>query len=225
VIEAVLYDLDGLIVDSEALHGKASEEALNKYGHGLAELPAVVRKNFYGKRVIETAGEVIGWFGLPVTPEQWAGERLEIFLRLIEDGISLMPGVEQSLKFFDGKGMKKAVVSSGDRRYVERMLEITGMAEAFQAVVTGDDVTLGKPDPLCFLIGARALDTAPGNSLVLEDAYAGICAARAAGMKVVGIRNKYNDNFDGADLVLESLAEIDESVLNSLTNYAKPARK
>ena len=223
MIEAVLYDLDGLMVDSEALHGIASEEALNKYGHGLAELPAEMRKNFYGKRVIETAGEVIGWFGLPVTPEQWAGARLEIFMRLIASGISLMPGVEQSLRFFDGKGMKKAVVSSGDRRYVERMLEITGVAGAFQAVVTGDDVTLGKPDPQCFLIGARAVGAAPGGSLVLEDAYAGICAARAAGMKVIGIRNKYNDNFDGADLVLESLAEIDENVLSSLTNSAKTA--
>ncbi len=223
MIKAVLYDLDGLMVDSEAIHGEASEKALNGYGHSLEDLPSELRRNFYGKRVVDIAGEIIDCLKLPVAPEQWAGERLKIFMRLIEKGISLMPGVEQSLEFFDGRGMKKAVVSSGDRQYVERLLEITGVTGVFDAVITGDDVATGKPDPQCFLIGARALEIAPSSSLVLEDAYAGICAARAAGMKVIGIENKYNHNFDGADLVLASLAEINDRILSLLTDFGKAA--
>ncbi|MBN2289328.1 MAG: HAD family phosphatase, partial [Candidatus Glassbacteria bacterium] len=126
MIEAVLYDLDGLMVDSEAIHGEASEEALNKYGYRLTDLSDELRRNFYGKRVVDVAGEVVDSLKLPISPEQWADERLEVFMRLIEDGISLMPGVEQSLSFFERRGSKKAVVSSGVRRYVERLLEITG---------------------------------------------------------------------------------------------------
>ena len=221
MIAAVLYDLDGLMVDSEPFHLMASQEALKKYGHRLEDLPLELRKSFFGKKVVEVAGEVLDCLNLPLAPEQWAGERLEIFMRLIETGVSLMPGVERSLTFFNSKGMKKAVVSSGDRPYVERLLEITGVNSAFDAVITGDDVTLGKPDPQCFLIGARALGVSPSSSLVLEDAYAGICAARAAGMKVIGIENKYNDNFTGADLVLASLAEIDDRVLNLLSDHGK----
>jgi beta-phosphoglucomutase len=221
VFEAVLYDLDGLMVDSEELQGKASEMALNKYGFSLEDLPDEMRKNFYGKRVIDVAGEVVDCLNLPAGPEQWAAERLDIFMRIIEDGISLMPGAEQSMSFFTDKGIKRAVVSSGDRRYVERILTTTGVAGIFDEVITGDDVSLGKPDPQCFLLGARALGVHPSKSLVLEDAYAGICAARAAEMKVIGIRNKFNDNFEGADLVLESLAEIDDEILNSLENHGR----
>ena len=225
MIEAVLYDLDGLIVDSEAIHGQASELALNKYGHTLEDLSWEMRKNFYGKRVIDVAAEIMDCLGLKVSPEQWAEERLEIFMGLIEDGISLMPGVEQSLEFFDGKGLKKAVVSSGTRKYVEHILEITGVRAAFDAVVTGDEVTRGKPDPQCFLIGARELGGKPEGCLVLEDAYAGICAARAAGMIVIGVRNKYNDNFKGADLVLDSLAEIDDRLLDRLAGSVRSAAR
>jgi HAD superfamily hydrolase (TIGR01509 family) len=223
VIEAVLYDLDGLMVDSEALHGQASEQALNKYGHRLEDLSWEMRKNFYGKRVVDVAGEIVDSLGLPASPEQWAQERLEIFMGLIEKGLSLMPGVEQSLEFFDRRGIRKAVVSSGNRKYVERMLEMTGVGPAFNLVITGDEVSHGKPDPQCFLIGARKLGVQPANSLVLEDAYAGICAAKSAGMKVIGIRNEYNDDYHGADLVLGSLAEIDDRVLRRLENSADSA--
>ena len=219
MFKAVLYDLDGLMVDSEELQGKASEVALNKYGFSLEDLPDKMRRNFYGKRVIDVAGEVVDCLNLPTSPEQWAGERLDIFMRMIEEGISLMPGARQSMSFFSDRGMKKAVVSSGDRRYVERMLLITGVDHVFDAVITGDDVSIGKPAPQCFLLGAKVLGVHPSNTLVLEDAYAGICAAKAAEMKVIGIRNKYNDNFEGADLVLGSLAEINDEVLESLGNH------
>ncbi|MEA2064178.1 MAG: HAD family phosphatase, partial [Gemmatimonadota bacterium] len=209
MIKAVLYDLDGLLVDTEAIHGVASERALNRYGHTLEDLPHDLRIGFYGKRVIDIAGEVVDCLGLPVGPAQWAGERLEVFMELIAGGVSLMPGAEQSLALFGRKGMRTALVSSGNRRYVERILELTGMTGAFEAVITGDDVTAGKPDPQCYLEGARVLDARPHVCLVLEDAYAGIRAARAAGMKVIAIENKYSSNYQGADLVLASLADID----------------
>jgi beta-phosphoglucomutase len=122
----------------------------------------------------------------------------------------------ESLAFFTRNGMKKAVVSSGDKRYVQRILRLTGLENSFDVVVTGNDVARGKPDPQCYLLGARKLEVTPSNCLVLEDAYAGIKAALAAGMKVIGIENKFNSKFDGAHMVLPSLAAIDSKVLEML---------
>jgi beta-phosphoglucomutase len=216
VFQAVLYDLDGLIVDSEPLHGIASEKALNAYGHTLGEIPESVRKSFYGKRVEDVAAGIVESLHLPVSPERFAGERLRIFMQLVEQGIELMPGMEESLALFEKMGLKKAVVSSGVKEYVYRMLEVTGLALKFEAVITGSDVTRGKPDPQCYLLAARRLEVVPEKCLVLEDAYAGICAALAAGMKVIGVENHFNSRFDGAHMVVRCLGDIDEKVLACL---------
>jgi len=216
VFQAVLYDLDGLIVNSEPLHGIASEKTLNIYGRTLSEIPESVRNSFYGKRVADVAAGIVESLSLPVSPERFAGERQRIFMQLIDEGIELMPAMEESLVLFEKMCLKKAVVSSGDKEYVYRILELTGLAQKFEAVITGNDVTRGKPDPQCYLLAARKLGIAPEKCLVLEDAYAGICAALAAGMKVIGVENHFNDQFDGAHVVVRSLGDIDENVLASL---------
>lgn len=216
MFEAVLYDLDGLIVDSEPLHGIASEKALNIYGRTQSEIPQSVRSSFYGKRVVDVAAGIVQSLALPVSPERFAGQRQDIFMQLIEQGVGLMPGMEHSLALFERMGLKKSVVSSGDKEYVYRMLELTGLAHRFEAVFTGNDVTIGKPDPSCFLLAARELGIEPEKCLVLEDAYAGICAAVAAGMKAIGVRNHFNSRFDGANLVIGSLGDIDENLLASI---------
>lgn len=216
MFEAVLYDLDGLIVDSEPLHGTASENALNVYGHTLSEIPESVRDSFYGKRVVDVAAGIVESLNLPVSPEQFAAERQKIFMGLIEEGIELMPGMQESLALFEKMAMKKAVVSSGDKDYVCRILELTGLTRKFEAVITGSDVTRGKPDPRCYLLAAHRLGIVPEKCLVLEDAYAGICAALSAGMKVIGVENHFNSRFDGAHTVVSSLGDIDENVLSSL---------
>ena len=93
---------------------------------------------------------------------------------------------------------------------------MTSLARKFEAVITGNDVTSGKPDPQCYLLAAHKLGIMPEKCLVLEDAYAGICAALAAGMKVIGVENHFNSQFDGAHVVVRSLGNIDENVLASL---------
>jgi len=216
--QAALYDLDGLMVNSEPIHGVASEKAVNVYGRTLQDIPEEVRQSFYGKRVIDVAALVVGRLGLDIAPERWADERHRIFMELIEKGIELMPGMESSLDFFHGRGLKTAVVSSGVRRYVTRILEITGMTGRFEAVVTGDDVTSGKPDPQCYLAAAGKIGAEPRACIVLEDAHAGILAGKAAGMKVVAVRNRFSLNYEGADVILDSLAELSDRTLGRLLN-------
>ncbi|OGG05319.1 MAG: hypothetical protein A3F83_17210 [Candidatus Glassbacteria bacterium RIFCSPLOWO2_12_FULL_58_11] len=216
MFEAALYDLDGLLVDSEPIHGRASEKALGVYGRKLSDIPENIRKSFYGKRVIDVAAGVVESLGLSISPQRWASERLAFFMQLIEEGIGLMPGVERSLDLFDRLSVRTGLVSSGDRDYVLRVLELTGVRSRFAAVVTGDDVTVGKPDPQCYLLGAKKLGADPARCLVLEDAHPGVLAGKAAGMKVIGVENLFNETFDGADLVLPSLAVLGEKTLAAL---------
>lgn len=216
IFGAALYDLDGLIVNSEPLHGVASEKALNRYGRSLEELSGEIRASFYGKRVIDVAALVVDSLGLEIAPERWADELHEVFIELIEDGVELMPGMLGSLELFESLGLRTAVVSSGVSRYVHRMLEITGLDNRFDTVVTGDDVRLGKPEPECFLTAANRLGVAPQEAIVLEDALAGIRAGLAAGMTVIAVRNQFNPVYDGAHAVLDSLAEIDRPLLDKL---------
>lgn len=216
--QAALYDLDGLMVDSEPLHGLASELAAKAYGRTLQDIPEDVRRSFYGKRVIDVAALVVERLGLGISPERWTRKRLKIFMDLVEKGIGLMPGLESSLDFFHGQGLKTAVVSSGVSSYVTRILELTGMAGRFEAVVTGDDVATGKPDPQCFLTAARKIGADPRLCIVLEDAHAGILAGKAAGMKVVAVRNRFSLDYTGADLVIDSLARIDHRILERLAD-------
>ena len=152
---AVLYDLDGLIVDSEPLHGIASEKALNIYGRTLSEIPESVRSSFYGKRVVDVAEGIVKSLALPVSPERFAGQRQVIFMQLIEQGVGLMPGMEHSLALFERMGLKKSVVSSGDKEYVYRILELTGLAHRFEAVITGNDVTIGTIPAVFFSLTAN----------------------------------------------------------------------
>ncbi len=215
--EAALYDLDGLIVNSEPLHGIASEKAVNVYGRSMEELSDQVRRSFYGKRVIDVAELVVNSLALEISPQRWADERHVIFMDLIEQGVELMPGMRKSLSLFKELGLKTAVVSSGISSYVTRLLELTGLGEEFDTVVTGDDVSEGKPEPECFLQGASSLGAAPGKSIVLEDAWAGIQAGRAAGMAVIAVRNRFNLNYDGAHALLNSLADIDRKLLAELS--------
>jgi HAD superfamily hydrolase (TIGR01509 family) len=216
LFKAALYDLDGLMVDSEPIHEVATEKVLNKYGHTRSDIPEKIRKDFYGKRLKDIAEEVVKALGLEIDPLTWTEERHQFFLELIGGGVPLMDGLLESIAYFRGRGMLLAVVSSGDRRHVKKMLDVNGLESSFDKVINGDDVTVGKPDPQCYLKGAAALGVEPGECIVLEDAAAGISAGVAGGMKVIAVRNVHNANYDGAHAVIENLAKIDDKLLAGL---------
>lgn len=216
MFKAALYDLDGLMVDSEPAHEIATEKVLNRYGFKRSDIPEAIRNDFYGKRLKDIAEEVVKALGMDIDPLTWTEERHRFFLELISDGIPIMDGLLESIEYFRSRGMLLAVVSSGDRRHVKKMLEVTGLSDSFDKVINGDDVMAGKPDPECYLKGAAALGVEPACCIVLEDALAGICAGVAGGMTVIAVRNVHNTNYSGAHAVVDSLAQIDDRLLASL---------
>jgi HAD superfamily hydrolase (TIGR01509 family) len=202
-VAAVLYDLDGLAVDSEPLHLRAWERAMREMGRGF---DASWMDPFFGSPVSVTAQSLAEAHDLD--PARLLARREEIFLELVDRGIEPMPGLEESLDLVRAEGARSALVSSGTRTYVERVLvQLRLRGVGFEAVVTRDDVERFKPDPEPFLRAAERLRVEPRECVVLEDAPAGIAAARAAGMIAIAVPNEHTRGLElaSADAVCPDL--------------------
>jgi HAD superfamily hydrolase (TIGR01509 family) len=207
VIQAVLFDLDGLMVDSEP-HSIASwQVVLAKRG---AQFDQAALDSVLGQRVIETAELAIRLFQLPERPAELAREKAEYQITHLNGNITAMPGLIELLDFVDQSGLKKAVASSGLRRYIDAVLATIGVRERFDVIISADDVVNGKPAPDVFLAAARALNVAPEHCLVLEDAPFGVQAAKAAGMMCFAVPNAHSHALDLslADRILSSLHDV-----------------
>jgi beta-phosphoglucomutase len=147
------------------------------------------------------------------------GDRKEAaFREILRADFPAMPGARELLRSLRDAGFALAVGSSGPPENVELVLGELGARPLFAAVVTARDVTRGKPDPQVFLIAAERLGVPPERCAVVEDAPAGIAAAKAAGMKSVGLAStgRTREQLAGADLVVDSLAELSPEVLRDL---------
>jgi HAD superfamily hydrolase (TIGR01509 family) len=207
MFEAILFDLDGLMVDSEP-HSIASWQAvLAKRG---VQFDQAALDSVLGQRVIETAELAIRLFHLPERPDELAREKAEYQITHLNGNVTAMPGLLELLGWIDQLGLKKAVASSGLRRYIDAVLTTTGLRDRFSVIISADDVVNGKPAPDVFLAAARALDVAPGRCLVLEDAPYGVQAAKAAGMTCFAVPNAHTQALDLslADRTLSTLHEV-----------------
>jgi HAD superfamily hydrolase (TIGR01509 family) len=207
----VVFDLDGVIVDSEPIHEQATDEYLASLGIPDDE---ALRQDMMGRRVRELTDVLAERLGRP--PEEVSAEREAIFWRLLErDGPRPMPGLDAAIARLSRAGLELAVATSGTRAYVGFVLERLGVRAAFKAVVSGDDVTLGKPDPETYLLTAALLGADPADCVALEDTFHGVTAARSAGMHAVAVPNALTAgmDFSAADAVVADLEAAAEYVL------------
>jgi beta-phosphoglucomutase len=208
---AALWDVDGTLVDTAELHYQAWVELTAEIGEPFS------REDFaatFGRRNPEIIRELFDPEAddLKVTS---IGERKELIYRqaVLRQGVALLPGVAELLAGLRRIGWVQAVGSSAPRANLELLLDVTRTRDYFTAVVAMEDTTRGKPDPQVFLTAAEKLGAPPRRCVVLEDAVAGVQAAKAAGMKCVAVRFVGHHTEDklraaGADLVVESLAEV-----------------
>ena len=144
----------------------------------------------------------------------------DAFRKIVAEAFPAMPGVGELLESLASEGIPMAVGSSGPPPNVALVVEKLGATEIFGVLVTADDVTRGKPDPQVFLLAAERLGVPPARCIVVEDAQAGVTAARAAGMHCVGIAStgRTRDELADADLVIDSLSELTPDVFRRLAN-------
>ncbi len=214
--KAVIFDMDGVLVDSYHAHFESWKILAAETGCEYS------RENF-------VAG--FGRTSREVLAEQWPPEILkqrsiagldrrkeEIFRGLIAADFPAMPGAADLIKALFDAGWLLAVGSSGPPENVAQVLASLGVRRFVRECVTGADVTRGKPDPQVFLIAAERLGVLPSRCVVIEDAPAGIAAAKAAGMACVGLvsTGRTLEELADADLVVLALTELDAAVLERL---------
>jgi HAD superfamily hydrolase (TIGR01509 family) len=214
MIQAILFDLDGLMFDSEP-HSLASWEAvLHERG---VQLDQLTIDSILGLRIDATARTLIDKYHLPDTVQGLADAKTEYQIAHLAGNVKPMPGLVELLDEIDRRGLQKAIASSGLRRYVEAVLRINGLRDRFGVIVTGDQVAHGKPAPDVFLAAAQALNVEPQSCLVLEDAPAGVQAAKAGGMLCIAVPDHSVAQLDlsQADKIMTSLHEV-QAVLREL---------
>lgn len=180
-IPAFLFDLDGVVVDSNALHVESWQEVARHRGFACADPEHVGKCGLRTRAVIR---DLLRWPVSEAEADRIGREKEELYREWIRrDGIRPIPGVLEFLAEARRRGIPCAVGSSAPRENVEACLKALGIEDAFRATVSGADVARGKPAPDIFLKAAAALGVAPEQCLVFEDAPAGIAAAHAAGMR------------------------------------------
>jgi len=213
--KAVLFDLDGVLVDSEPFSREASDRILSEVDivQTLEE-----RKLVFGRRTIDNYRAAIEARGLKIDPQELVDRKLKLFANLIRGRLKPMPGVLKLLDDLSARGVRVAVVSSSPLDRVNVSLEESGLFSRFELVISGDCCRLGKPYPEPFLLAAERLGVKPGECVVIEDAEAGILAGKAAGMNVIGVRspNTFGQDLSRADLIVDSLEDVDVKLIEGL---------
>jgi pseudouridine-5'-monophosphatase len=192
VISAVIFDMDGLMIDSEPLQKEAWQATLRRYGH---EMDDALFGQLLGLRTSEDAILLRERFGLPVTAEALLRQCTEVLFASLPGRVKPMPGLYELLAGIKARAM------------VMRELELEG---AWDARAVAQNVTRGKPAPDVYLLAARRLGLPPAQCLVLEDAPNGIAAAKFAGMKCVAVPNEFTRSLDlsAADASMPSLLSV-----------------
>jgi beta-phosphoglucomutase-like phosphatase (HAD superfamily) len=180
---ALLFDMDGLMVDSEPLWFEVEREFARARGGDWTEALGTA---CIGMGMANTLRVMHESFGFPVDVERDASVIVELFVARVGE-LTLKTGFDELLAEALSKGVPRALASSSARRLVEATLARFGVRERFDAVVTGDCVAHPKPAPDIFLEAARRLRVPPEACVVLEDSLAGVRAARAAGMRVIAV--------------------------------------
>jgi beta-phosphoglucomutase len=215
---AVLWDMDGTLLDSADYHWLSWREVLAREGFGLTrELFA----ESFGRRNDAT---LRGYFGedFPAGEIERISDIKEARYREMvrAERIELLPGVERWLARLKAEGWRQALASSACLLNVEAILEVLDIADYIDAVVSAEDVRHGKPDPEVFLLAASRVETAPARSIVIEDSPAGIEAARRARMRSIGVLTTHAKL--EADLVVSRMYELGDDAFDELLSSELP---
>jgi len=210
--QAVLWDMDGTLVDSAEYHWQAWRDTM---AH---ERSPITHEQFLATFGQRNDSILRQWLGEKATPEliQRIGSAKEALYRqhVREHGIAPLPGALDWVNLLHRRGWGQAIASAAPRANIETILDVLHASNCFQAIVSADDVHRGKPDPEVFLTAAAKLGVAPKYCVVVEDAEHGIEAARAAGMKSIGVSQ--NGKHLPADIVVRSLDLLDENAFGNL---------
>lgn len=206
-IQGVLWDMDGVLVDSGPAHYEAWVQTLTERG-----LPFTYEQ-FQATFGMNTAATLDHLFGPTLGAEevQAIDQRKEsLFRQAVKGNARLLPGVSEWLTRLKGRGVRQAIASSAPQANIDALVDELDLGDYFQAIVSGAGLP-GKPAPDVFLVAARQIGVPPARCLVVEDAIAGVQAARNAGMRCIAVTTTNSaEKLAAADVVIDRLDELTE---------------
>ncbi len=205
-LAAVIWDLDGVIADTAAYHYRAWRDVFKKHGvtYTLTEFMP-----YFGRRHDSIIKAVLGDRLPPEELEAITDEKQQNYRRRVAGHIQSLPGAVSLINALHDYGISQAIASSAVPENVDLIVRGLGIAGCFQAVVHGMEAKEGKPSPQIFLLAAEKLEVKPPHCLVIEDAIAGVAAAKNAGMKCLAVTNSHPEEaLKDADLIVDSLEKV-----------------
>ena len=211
MIEAVIFDMDGVIIDSEPLHFESDKMTMKFYEKEIADDEL---NNYVGVSNPEMWGELRSKYELVASVEELIEKQFYFKKYLIGDRkLEPISGIREFLEELKSSGIRIGLASSSSREFIELILTNLEVKKFFEVIISGDDVQKSKPAPDIFLKAAKELKVEPLNCLVIEDSSHGVKAAKLANMRCIGFSNPNSGNQDLslADTIVSSIKEINYS--------------
>ena len=217
-VKAVIFDMDGVIIDSEPIHSRVKMDTFAHFGIAFKEEDLAL---YMGRTSNAIFKETLAKCGrTDIKPEDMAAYKHAHYLEILQSGeIAPVKGSVELIKSLHEAGIPLALATSSNVRVMNTVLDSFDIRPYFQSILSGGELPESKPHPAIYLISAERLGVAPADCLVIEDTTNGILAAKRAGMYCVAFRNPHSGKQDlsQADRIVDSLSEID---INKRSEYA-----
>jgi HAD superfamily hydrolase (TIGR01509 family) len=212
-IEAVVFDMDGVLVDTEHLWDEVREELTEEWG---GRYTPEAQEAMMGMSSLEWSRYLHETVGLREPPGVINEEVVRRMLACYATDLPVVPGAVEAVRRLAAAGLRLALASSSNRELIDAVLDRLELTDLFEAAVSSEEVARGKPAPDVYLEAARRLGVDPARCTAIEDSASGIRAARAAGMRVIAYPNRHYPPADDvlalADVVIDSLTGVEASL-------------
>ena len=216
MINTVIFDLDGVIIDSEPIHFDLERQMFDELN---IHVSTNEHNSFVGMSSQNMWNLIVRNYDLPYPAQNLVKKKFDLYMEYLDsqDSLKPIPGVYTLIRALFDSQFKLAIASSSHLDTIEKVIRKFNLSEFFMARISGTDLKHSKPDPEIFLMAAKRLDSKPQECLVIEDSENGVKAAKAASMKCIGYQNPNSgsQNLNQADIVIHSFEELNVTRIRS----------
>src|SRR3989344_909055 len=208
LIKAVIFDMDGVISDTQVLHSKTEEAILNDYGISISA--DEVTRRFAGSTDKEMFRTIFADYKKePANLEEMVEKKWRTITDFAKGNVREVPGTREFIDKLHSKGFKLAVASASRKTFIDLVLNELKINSKFHVIASSEEVAKGKPDPAVFLLAAERLRVLPEECVVIEDGLNGMTAAKRAGMRCIGLTTTHGERHEyPADILVKNLLDV-----------------